>query len=116
MKRLKTFNRDQQSLLATRVADILRPGGAFSFIEISVPRSALLRAVYMAYLKRVIPLVGRVLLGNPECYRMLGIYTEAFGDATHFAECLRRAGLRATYTSYFFGCATGVKGIKPLAV
>nr|WP_291984925.1 class I SAM-dependent methyltransferase [Luteitalea sp.] len=113
---LKTFDRDQQTLLATRVAETLRPGGAFSFIEMSVPRSGLLRAIDMAYIKGVIPLVGRVLLGNPECYRMLGIDTEAFGDATHVAECLRRADLRATYSSYFFGCATGVKGIKPVTV
>lgn len=113
---LKTFSRHQQGVLARRVAEILRPGGAYSFIEISVPRGWLLRTVYMLYLKRVIPFVGRLMLGNPECYRMLGVYTEAFGDASHFAECLRQEGLEVTETSFFLGCATGVRGIKPLAV
>jgi ubiquinone/menaquinone biosynthesis C-methylase UbiE len=113
---LKTFSRHQQGVLARRVAEILRPGGAYSFIEISVPRGFLLRTVYMLYLRRVIPLVGRLLLGNPACYRMLGVYTEAFGDTSHFAECLRQEGLEVTETSFFFGCATGVRGIRPVSV
>jgi hypothetical protein len=43
---------------------------------------------------------------------MLGAYTEAFSDASHFGDCLRRAGLEASTVSYFFGCATGVRGFK----
>lgn len=64
----------------------------------------------------MIPLVGRLLLGDPACYRMLGAYTEAFGDASHFAECLRHEGLEVAEASFFFGCATGVRGVKPMAV
>ena len=109
---LKTFDREQQQRLAQVVAKLLRPGGVYSFIEISVPRFPPLRAVYLFYLKKVIPVIGRVLLGNPDCYRMLGAYTEAFGNASHFANCLRSAGLEASTVSYFFGCATGVRGFK----
>ena len=72
-----------------------------------------LRAVYMFYLKRVIPLIGRALLGNPDCYRMLGVYTEAFENVNHFVDCLRAAGLNAKPVSCFFGCATGARGVKP---
>ena len=110
---LKTLDRDQQRRLAERVASILRPGGHYSFIEISTPDFAPLRAVYLFYLKTMIPLIGRMLLGDPDCYRMLGIYTEAFGDVSHFAGCLREAGLRVVQTSHFFGCASGVRGEKP---
>ena len=87
-------------------------GGTYSFIEISVPDARALRIAYMFYMKRVIPLVGRVLLGNPANYRLLGTYTEEFGDCAHFARCLERAGLEATFVRYFFGCATGVVGRK----
>jgi ubiquinone/menaquinone biosynthesis C-methylase UbiE len=113
---LKTFDREQQRRLAQTVAQLLKPGGSYSFIEISVPHFLPLRAVYMFYLKRVIPLVGRVLLGNPDCYRMLGVYTQAFDNATHFAGCLREAGLEVVPVSHFFGCATGVRGFKPPAL
>ncbi len=109
---LKTFNRPQLARLAERVARMLRPGGTCAFIEISMPPAALLRVPYRFYLKFVIPVLGWVLLGNPDCYRMLGIYTEAFGDSAYFAACLREAGLDVVETSHFFGCATGVRGRK----
>jgi ubiquinone/menaquinone biosynthesis C-methylase UbiE len=113
---LKTFDREQQRRLASVVAQLLKPGGACSFVEISVPSFLLLRAAFMFYLEWLIPLIGRLLLGNPNCYRMLAAYTQAFGNATHFAECLKEAGLNVEPVSYFFGCATGVRGIKPRAV
>jgi ubiquinone/menaquinone biosynthesis C-methylase UbiE len=109
---LKTFDEEQQRKLAHVVARLLKPGGSYSFTEISVPLFPPLRAMYMFYLNLVIPWIGRLLLGNPDCYRMLGAYTASFGDATHFAVCLREAGLEAVSVSRFFGCATGVRGVK----
>lgn len=110
---LKTLDPRQQDQLAAQVARLLRPGGVFSFVEISVPSNGCLRFAYMFYVKHVIPLLGRVLLGNPANYRLLGVYTEAFGDCNGFVRSLRRAGLEATFVRYFFGCATGVIGRKP---
>jgi len=110
---LKTFDADQQDRLARRVAGWLRPGGAFSFVEISVPPGLPLRTAYMFYLKRIIPRLGRLFLGDPVHYRMLGVYTEAFGDCRRFADALARAGLQVEPVSLFFGCATGVRGRKP---
>lgn len=110
---LKTLDRKQQRELAHRVAQLLKPGGSYSFVEISVPPFLPLRSLYMFYLHKVIPLIGRLLLGNTDTYRMLGVYTEAFGNSTHFANCLAQAGLESVPVSYFFGCATGVRGTKP---
>jgi demethylmenaquinone methyltransferase/2-methoxy-6-polyprenyl-1,4-benzoquinol methylase len=110
---LKTFDRNQQEHLAQRVTHLLRPGGMFSFVEISLPPARLLRWPYLFYLNHVIPWVGRLCLGNPANYRMLGVYTQAFGTCRDFAECLHRHGMEVTEVSYFFGCATGVRGTKP---
>jgi ubiquinone/menaquinone biosynthesis C-methylase UbiE len=107
---LKTFDREQQRQLARKVAQLLKPGGSYSFIEISVPPFRPLRTAFMFYLKRMIPFIGRALLGDPACYRMLGTYTEAFGNTAHFVRCLREAGLDVAPVSYFFGCATGARG------
>jgi demethylmenaquinone methyltransferase/2-methoxy-6-polyprenyl-1,4-benzoquinol methylase len=109
---LKTLDREQQQRLAQVVAKLLRPGGVYSFIEISVPSIPPLRTAFLFYLKRVIPVIGRLFLRNPDCYRMLAVYTEAFGNTSHFTNCLRAAGLEAFAVSYFFGCATGVRGFK----
>lgn len=110
---LKTFNPDQLARLAEVISAALRPGGVYSLIEVSVPPNCLLRSLYMFYLCRIIPLIGRLLLGNPDNYRMIGIYTEHFGSAHTTLEALQKAGLHAEYRSYFFGCATGVVGCKP---
>jgi demethylmenaquinone methyltransferase/2-methoxy-6-polyprenyl-1,4-benzoquinol methylase len=112
---LKTFSREQQAEVARRVAHILVPGGSFSFVEISVPPAPFLRWPYLFYLSHVVPWIGRAFLGNPDNYRMLGFYTREFGDCRHFADCLRQEGLQVNETQYFFGCATGVRGAKPVS-
>lgn len=109
---LKTFNPQQLATLAREVERMLRPGGQFAFLEISVPKSRLLRWLYLGYINRVIPWIGRMALGNPDNYRLLGVYTIAFGDCGLAAECFASAGLEVFRQSYFFGCATGITGRK----
>lgn len=107
---LKTFSDPQARGLAIEIARILKPGGRFSLLEISVPRAAVLRWPYMFYLRYVIPVLGLLFLGNPRCYRMLGVYTAAFGNCSRMATLLRDAGLHAESRELFFGCATAVVG------
>ncbi|MBN8826855.1 MULTISPECIES: class I SAM-dependent methyltransferase [unclassified Spirosoma] len=111
---LKTFNSDQISQLAQEINRILKPGGQFSCIEVSVPRSTLLRALYLFYLRRVIPVLGATFLGNPETYRMLGIYCTQFKDTQQAQQLFQKAGLTCHTTRYFFGCASGIVGNKPV--
>jgi demethylmenaquinone methyltransferase/2-methoxy-6-polyprenyl-1,4-benzoquinol methylase len=110
---VKTLSDEQREVFASEVARLLRPGGSFSLVEVSVPRGWWLRVPYMLYLKYIIPIIGWVLLGNPENYRMLGVYTERFGNCRRMRDALVRNGLHATYHEYFFGCASGVSGSKP---
>lgn len=108
---LKTFSIHQLEQLAAEVDRLLKPGGVFSFVEISMPQN-MLRPFYMFYLKRVIPLVGKLFQGDAENYRMLGVYTEKFRDCTLFYKLLKAKGLDVRKASYFAGCATGVFGQK----
>jgi ubiquinone/menaquinone biosynthesis methyltransferase len=110
---LKTLDDDGLRLLAAEVHRLLRPGGVFSFVEVSVPQNRVLRALYMFYLQSVIPLLGRLLLGNPDNYRMLGIYTAAFGNSARFQSHLTSAGLLVQPLRFFHGCASGAAGKKP---
>jgi demethylmenaquinone methyltransferase/2-methoxy-6-polyprenyl-1,4-benzoquinol methylase len=110
---LKTFSPTQIEQLAQQVHRILRPGGAFSFLEISVPPNRLLRWPYLFYLNRVIPRIGRLFMGNPDNYRLLGVYTTRFGGCRQARDAFASAGLEARLASYFFGCATGVIGCRP---
>jgi ubiquinone/menaquinone biosynthesis C-methylase UbiE len=110
---LKTFNREQQRLLARELARVLRRGGVFSLIEASDPRGWVLHGLYRFYLERVLPLVERIMLKGAQDFSMIGIYTRNFGDCRFIAQCLAEEGLEVELKSYFFGCATGVAGRKP---
>ena len=112
---LKTLSPTQQTTFAREIARVLRPGGCLSLIEVSVPPAMLLRVPYLFYLKHVIPVLGRLLLGNPNSYRLLGVYTERFRDARPVAAALTRSGLEPEFVSSFFGCASGVVARKPVA-
>ena len=109
---LKTFSREQLESLAAEVQRILKPGGKVAFLEISVPKSAVLRIPYMVYLKYFIPVLGRLFMGNPDNYRLLGIYTSRFKCCDEAIEIFRSAGLTIEPQSFFFGCATGFRGRK----
>jgi len=112
---LKTFNAEQQSVLAAQIARILRPGGSFCLIEASDPKGWLLRPFYRAYLDGVLPLLERLFLQGAQDFSMIGTYTKNFGDCRHMGDALRENGLRVSDGRHFFGCATSVAGTKPIA-
>lgn len=109
---LKTFDDIQLKRLAQETQRILKPGGQFSFIEVSKPKSLLLRALYKLHLKHLVPLCGKVLLGNPNEYRMLWQYTTAFSNADRVLQIFEEAGLEVKRESYFGDCASGISGTK----
>ncbi len=109
---LKTLDEENTLKLAEFVSRVLKPGGRFTFIEMSVPRIALVRPFFMFYLKQVLPFVGKLCLGNPDNYRMLGIYTERYKNSAATAEIFRKAGLNVNSVSYTFGCSGGFYGTK----
>lgn len=109
---LKTFDAAQLKMLAKEVERVLRPGGTFSFVEVSIPRNALLRVLYGLYLRHMVPLAGRLLLGDPAEYRLLWRYTSEFRHVGQAAELFRACGLVVEVDEYFGGCATGFHGRK----
>lgn len=109
---LKTFNDKQLIALANEICRILKTNGQFSLIDISVPKNSFLKPFFMFYLKKVIPVLGKLFLGNPETYKMLGVYTEGFGNAKNVFEIFNRPEFKVEYIEYFYGCASGIKGVK----
>lgn len=109
---LKTFDETQLDILAQCISQMLKVGGQFTFIEISVPPNKILFYFYKLYLSKIIPLLGRLFLGNPADYRLLWLYTENFRNTDKARLIFEKNGLNASFKNYFFGCATGIKGFK----
>ena len=109
---LKTFDDDQLRQLALECRRVLRPGGRVAFLEISVPAPKILRCPFMFYIRKIIPVLGRILMGNPDNYRLLGVYTEAFENCDKTVGFFEEAGFKVEPKSFFFGCATGFAGIR----
>ncbi|NVK82880.1 MAG: class I SAM-dependent methyltransferase [Cytophagia bacterium] len=108
---LKTFNTDQLRQLSKEVARILKTGGVFSFVEISKPKS-IFKIPFLFYLKIIIPIIGWMFMRNDNSYRFLGTYCSEFENCSKFKSFLEDEGLEVDFHSFFFGCATGVSGLK----
>ena len=111
---LKTFNPGQHARLAALIARVLKPGGVFSMIEASDPKGWWLRPLYLFHLRAVLPLIERIFLRGAQDFMMIGTYSTNFGNAAEIAAMLRSHGLEVKFSKYFFGCATGVAGRKPI--
>lgn len=110
---LKTLSEPALMAFAKELRRILKPGGRFSLFEISQGEGWLLGPLYRWYVSRLIPLIGKLLLGDIACYRMLGVYTEAFGSCERVVPIFAAAGLQVEVRRHFFGCATALVGSRP---
>lgn len=110
---LKTLTQESVRQFGSEIYRILKPGGRFSLIEISTADGWMLATVFRWYVSSVIPWIGRLCLGDIECYRMLGAYTAVFGSCHRVASAIADAGLQVSVRSHFYGCATSLVGTKP---
>lgn len=91
---------------------MLKVNGNFSLIDVSVPKNQLLKALYLFYLKHIIPILGKLFLGDATAYKMLGKYTTEFQNAENVKQLFENQNFNVEYVSYFYGCASGIKGMK----
>jgi demethylmenaquinone methyltransferase/2-methoxy-6-polyprenyl-1,4-benzoquinol methylase len=82
-------NADQASWEILRV---LRPGGRLVILEFWLPRSAILKNLYLLYFREVLPRVGRLVSRHPSAYTYLPQSVEAFPSPEQFCDQLRAAG------------------------
>lgn len=73
-------------------ARVLRPGGRFVVLDFTTPRFAPLRAAYLFYFRRVLPVVGRAISKHTDAYSYLPESVLEFPDPDAFAQRLGAAG------------------------
>jgi demethylmenaquinone methyltransferase / 2-methoxy-6-polyprenyl-1,4-benzoquinol methylase len=85
---------------------ILRTGARLVILEFSTPRTPLVRAAYLFYFRRILPLVGRILSGHATAYRYLPESVARFPDEAELGRRMEQAGFRdVQWRTLTFGIA-----------
>jgi demethylmenaquinone methyltransferase/2-methoxy-6-polyprenyl-1,4-benzoquinol methylase len=93
---------------------VVKPGGKIVCLDTSPPPRNLLRPFILIHLKLVIPLLGRLISGNPDAYKYLPESTQAFKTPEELAGIMRSAGLdNVTYQTFMFGTMAIHTGSRP---
>ncbi len=92
---------------------VLKIGGRFLCLEFSAVDTPMLDRLYDAYSFRVIPQIGRAVVGDAEFYRYLVELIRTFPNQERFAAMIRAAGFqRVTYRNLSGGIAALHSGWK----
>jgi demethylmenaquinone methyltransferase/2-methoxy-6-polyprenyl-1,4-benzoquinol methylase len=111
---LKTLRNDELVSFIKEVKRILKPGGAFSILEFSIPQNPVIRFFFRLYVRNYVPFLGWVFLGNPDNYRMLWRYTSKFQSCEQAFNIFKQQGIEVELRSHFLGSATQVVGRTPI--
>lgn len=95
---------------------VVRPGGRVVCLDTSPPPHNLLRPLILFYLRRVIPLLGRLVAGDSAAYTYLPESTQAFKTPDELAAVMRSVGLEdVSYRVFMFGAMAVHVGTRPQA-
>ena len=73
---------------------VLKPGGTLVVLELSEPRSVVVRWFYNLYFKNVLPLIGKRVSGHADAYRYLQQTVEKFPMPDEFMAMLDGCGYK----------------------
>lgn len=73
-------------------ARVIRPGGRLVVLEFMTPQWQPFRALYLAYFRRVLPLVGRMISKHGSAYSYLPESVLRFPEPPELARMMERAG------------------------
>ena len=72
---------------------VVKPGTPVVCLELSWPRSSLMRAFFGVYFGRIVPLLGGLIAGDRAAYSYLPASVRVFPAPEALADVMRRAGL-----------------------
>ncbi|RYZ57278.1 MAG: bifunctional demethylmenaquinone methyltransferase/2-methoxy-6-polyprenyl-1,4-benzoquinol methylase UbiE [Proteobacteria bacterium] len=73
---------------------VLKPGGRGLVLEFALPKSSVMRALHLFYLRKILPIVGRILSGHGTAYTYLNQTIEEFPYGENFVALMRNAGFK----------------------
>ncbi|RPJ69456.1 MAG: bifunctional demethylmenaquinone methyltransferase/2-methoxy-6-polyprenyl-1,4-benzoquinol methylase UbiE [Acidobacteria bacterium] len=93
---------------------VLKPGGRLAILEFSIPRSRLVRALYLPYFRHVLPRIGRLVSGHGSAYTYLPVSVGAFIPPDVMCRLLGACGFNEVRaTPLTFGVVTLYTAARP---
>lgn len=92
---------------------VLKPNGRAMIMEFSLPKNILVKWVYLAYFRFILPFVGNLLSGHGDAYGYLNKTVEDFPYGDDFLALMKNAGFKnLKATPLTFGISTLYIGDK----
>lgn len=92
---------------------VLRSGGKIVILEFSLPANGALRALHLFYLRRIVPVIGRIVSGDNYAYSYLNKTIETYPFGERFCQLLTSAGFgHVAFRPLNMGIVTIYTGIK----
>lgn len=77
---------------ASEVLRTLAPGGVWGILELTRPKNGLLRSIHSAYLKGILPQLGKLVTSNEAAYSYLSNSINNFIEPDELEKILKEAG------------------------
>jgi demethylmenaquinone methyltransferase/2-methoxy-6-polyprenyl-1,4-benzoquinol methylase len=90
-------NVEHMDVACTEMHRVLKPGGRLAILEFAVPTTPVVGTLYVWYLNRVLPLIGRAVSRHNAAYGYLPASIGAFASPDEFVKILRHAGFTTIF-------------------
>lgn len=92
---------------------VLNPSGKTLILEFSLPKSRMVKSLYLFYFRRILPVLGWIISGDSYAYKYLNQTVETFPYGEDFCELLKKAGFGSVKQHPMtLGIATVYEGTK----
>ncbi len=94
---------------------VLRPGGKALILDVTVPQSAIGRALFTAYFKHALPKLTLALSRDREAYRLMTYYWETMEQMIgrdEVAGIMREVGFRSVEHRVLLGCFSEYEAVR----
>ena len=93
---------------------VLRPGGKLLSLDFGKPENGWLRSLYFGYLRKVLPVLGRLYCGDPDTHGYILVSLQNYGAQRGIKELMEQCGYRDCGFEEFVGGTMAINfGSKP---